>query len=127
MTQMSFDLADPYVPGAWLADLDGDGLPDAVTARIVLPPSAGPDVALAAGELAARLALESLALDREIVAPPGTTPAPGDISILPPDASGAFRARIAAVSGIVEIGGGNDAAIASAIRFLARHLPEALG
>jgi hypothetical protein len=54
-------------PCCWIADTNGDGLPDEVRLRIVLPASPSPDVAMAAAELAARLGHDTMAATLPIV------------------------------------------------------------
>ncbi|MFM9107189.1 MAG: hypothetical protein ACKOWF_10895, partial [Chloroflexota bacterium] len=110
----------PFPPAGWLADLDGDGLPDEIAVRLVLPPAAPEDVLLAAAELAARLGLESMGMTLPLAAP--AAPADGD--------GPAVVVRLAGAAGEAQDAAARDgdrltvegsaAAVAAALRDLAR-------
>ncbi len=124
----------------WLVDANGDGLPDDLRVRIVLPESVSRTVVTAVGELAARLGHETMALslplvvlDRDLsrpltdvvvvgsatrwldAVPVADKLAPGDGEV------------VAMPRGNVAILGGNAEGEAGALRVLARHVPDVPG
>ena len=62
-----FDLAHLYKPGLTLLDEDGDGLSETIALTIIIPDNPGPEELALASEIAARVNLESLAVNFNLV------------------------------------------------------------
>lgn len=58
-----FNLATLFEPGHLLSDENGDGVPDRISASLILPPTPTTTELAAAAEISARLGFETMALD----------------------------------------------------------------
>ena len=134
----TFDLASLFEPGHLVRDLNGDGVPDALGATLVLPDEPSERLLAAATEVAARLGFETSAMDLPL--PYG--PDPGRVAIVfgeeawtgsgisgAPPATAADGGFVAAGEAdgqrFVFIGGTTEEDLGSAARMLAGRLPHA--
>ncbi len=126
-------LATLYEPGGVVEDTNGDGFADGVTARIVLSdaPSAA-EVALAS-EIAARLGLETMALDLPLPDDAGIAIGVGDEALASLGLTGgaalpAGRGAVELHSGdgdvVVAVRGGDAAGLEAAAGWLAGRAPQ---
>lgn len=80
------DLADLFALGQLVADQNGDSLPDAVRARLVVGPDPDRAVTVAAANLAARLGFETTATDLGLAESGGAATAAGPVVLVGADA-----------------------------------------
>ncbi len=125
-------LAGLYEPGGLIADENGDGFADRLRARIVLAEAPSAAEVAAGAELAARLGLETMALDLPLRSE-GVAVAVGDaalaglgVSGLPDLAAGrgAVALHEAGGSPVVGVRGGDEAGLAAAAGWLAARAPR---
>lgn len=126
-------LSSLYAPGAALEDTNGDGVADRVRARIVLGEAPSAAEVAAAGEIAARLGLETLAMDLPLGDETGLAIAVGNGALPSVGAPGgpslsAGRGAVAVLEGaagpVVAVLGGDDAGLAAAAAWLAGRAPR---
>ncbi|MGB9893795.1 MAG: hypothetical protein ACPLRA_05230, partial [Candidatus Saccharicenans sp.] len=67
VSAQTFDLASLYKPGLTLLDEDGDGLSEKIALTIIIPDNPEPEELALASEIAARINLESLAVNFNLV------------------------------------------------------------
>lgn len=121
-----FDLGSLYRLGAALADENGDGFPDRLRATVRLPDPPEPAELAAGMEIAARLGLETAALDLPLPAEAPVTIAVGGGDAAPALDPGAGEVRFAAEAegeATVTVRGGDDAGLRAAAAWLAGRAP----
>ena len=120
-----FDLGSLYRVGAALADENGDGFPDRLRATVRLPDTPGPAELAAGLEIAARLGLETAALDLPLPAeaPVVIEVGGGDGPALDPGAGEVRFAREAEGGATVSVRGGDEAGLRAAASWLAGRAP----
>ena len=124
-----FDLGSLYRVGAALADENGDGFPDRLRATVHLPDSPEPAVLAAGMEIAARLGLETAALDLPLPAEAPVTIAVGSgdgdngAPALDPGAGEVRFAPGAEGEATVTVRGGDAAGLRAAAAWLAGRAP----
>ncbi len=131
-TDARLSLASLYVPGAALEDTNDDGVADRVRARIVLADDASGAEVAAAAEIAARLGLETVAMDLPLGGESGFAIAIGSGALESLGTEGG--ASPAAGHGVVQVldgdapvvavVGGDDAGLAAAAAWLASRAPR---
>jgi len=140
-------LSTLFTAGGLLADRDGDGLPDALRARLIVDERARLPEHQAALDLAARLGFETLALSLPLAAADISAAAGDAVPIflsrpdtLPAACPAALRAALSGLrpaDGLVMVGpdtapavlvaGADDAGLADAVRLVAAYFPALSG
>lgn len=119
-----FDLGSLYRVGAALADENGDGFPDRLRATVRLPDAPEPAELAAGLEIAARLGLETAALDLPLPAEaPIVIAVGGDGPALEPGAGEVRFAPGAEGEATVSVRGGDEAGLRAAASWLAGRAP----
>ena len=119
-----FDLGSLYRVGAALADENGDGFPDRLRATVRLPDAPAPAELAAGLEIAARLGLETAALDLPLPAEaPVVIAVGGDAPALDPGAGEVRFAPGAEGEATVSVRGGDEAGLRAAASWLAGRAP----
>ena len=119
-----FDLGSLYRVGAALADENGDGFPDRLRATVRLPDAPAPAELAAGLEIAARLGLETAALDLPLPPEaPVVIAVGGDGPALDPGAGEVRFAPGAEGEATVTVRGGDEAGLRAAASWLAGRAP----
>lgn len=131
-------LSDTFSLGRFVEDRSGDGWADTVSARLVTGPSPSASVVAAAADLAARLGLETMAMDLPLstatsgrmiavgqagLAAAGTTPAALGIGALAPGEGVVVGTTLSNAPAVVVLGG-DDEGLAAAASLMAGRLPH---